>query len=202
MAAIIPTLSFSGGKTVTVPASPVVPIEAQSQEFEPYYAGAGISWFTIEDKTSKEEFSSKNYLLFAGVNLTEIFGGEIRYQRSFGKMEYDHGNTQNSDYNDYPGHFTNYGAYLKMRYWIDGFTPYILLGYGRSQFDGMPNTSGRAKRTETGFQWGGGATYSIYKDISIFAEYMQLYSGKGFDGRAVDATVNIDNMNIGFSYKF
>jgi len=196
---ILSSFAFGGNTSVPVSA-PVVPIV---NDFSPtFYIGGGLSYFWLEDDISSEKFSSYLWMISGGVNLNEYFGVETRYYRSFGDMEYEHGDTQNPNYDDFPATFYDLGVYVKGRYAIGDFEPYVLLGYGEIQFDAMPYTSGRAKRTENGFQWGVGASYGFTENISFFCDYVEFYRGDGFDGRATQFTVTSDAVTFGFTYKF
>jgi len=193
--------SFSlAGKNVGIPTSEIIAIE------EPinisYYIGIGLSGFYLKNDLSKEEFKSYAGLVLGGINLNKYVSIEGRYYKSFGDMEYYKGNTGNINYDDFPGTFSDYSAFLKLKAPYKSFEPYLLVGYGEVNFDSLPYLSGRSERSEAGFQYGLGASYNFTNNISTFIDYTKLYDGKGFDGRALNADVSIDTFNIGFSYKF
>lgn len=75
---------------------------------------------------------------------------------------------------------------------------YALLGYGGVMLDDL--VSGDAY--EGGFQWGLGAGYAFTDNISVFADYVSLYDGTGFDYRAQNQNVDSDTWTVGVSYKF
>jgi len=166
-----------------------------------YYIGMSLGLTDLKNDASIEKFSSKNYSLVAGVKLGEYFGVETRYFKGFGKLKYEKGITQNTDTSDYSAELSAYGIYVKPRYEIYDFTIFALLGYGQTQIDSIPKIE-TAKRTEKGFQWGVGSSYSINDEIDIFVDYVSFYNDTGFDGRAKTSTVKSSSLNIGMNYKF
>jgi len=192
------TFAFGGGSHEP----PQTKEEAKPSLNPTLYIGAGASSLSIENDKTSEEFSSPMWTLVGGVNLNEYFGVEARYYRSFGDMEYEHGTTGSPNYDDYPATFVSYGVYAKLQYPIEEFTPYVLIGYGQVEFDGLPYIEGRDPRIENTFQWGAGVSYKITENFSFFVDYMKLYNKKGFDGRAETANISIDAIGVGVSYNF
>ncbi len=195
------SLSFAGGKIVDPAPTEVLPIFADDSAF---YIGLGLSGLSLRNDFTDEEFSSLGVMLQAGYQFNQYIAIEGRYTLSVGDVEYDHGTTLNSNYDDYPTDFTNIGIYAKGMYPIGDFVPYVLLGYGEVTLTDLPlgGAGISADRSESGFQWGLGAGYNFTENISGFVDYVRLYDDTGFDYRATTVDVASDVWTLGVSYKF
>jgi len=80
----------------------------------------------------------------------------------------------------------------------EAFDVYALLGYGGTQ---LGNLEG-GDAYESGLHWGLGAQYEVMENLLVFADYVRLYDGTGFDYRAQDEDVDADTWTIGLSYRF
>ncbi len=168
------------------------------------YLGLGITAMNLDNDLSNESFSATGIMLEAGYQFNNYLALEGRYTMHLGNLEYDHGDTTNPNYSDYPGDFTNVGIYLKPMYRIENFSLYGLLGYGEVTLTDLPapGSTGSVDRAEDGFQWGLGIDYAINENVSVFVDYMNVYDDKGFDYRAQDADISSELWTLGLSYKF
>lgn len=197
------SVGFAGGN-ITMPESVPDVVVEPVVDASPFYVGLGLSNMKLHDDFTKEEFSSMGVMLQAGYQFNKYFALEGRYTRNVGDVEYDHGNTINPDYDDYPTDFSNIGIYLKPMYPIESFNVYALLGYGQVELTNIPlgGAGISADRAEDGFQWGLGASYDVTDDIALFVDYVKFYDDDGFDYRAREVNVNSDAWTFGVSYKF
>ena len=173
-----------------------------------FYLGLGVSSMSLRNDYSDEKFSATAIMLQAGYQYNNYIAIEGRYTRNLGDLDYDHGNNLNvgnAIYDgDYPGDFSNIAIYLKPMYNFNSFSVYALLGYGEVSLTNIPHPStlGSTDRAEAGFQWGLGASYEFTNNIGVFVDYVNMYDGKGFDLRAMDADITADVWTLGVSYKF
>jgi len=198
---IVSELSFAGGNILPVEE----PVAVESSTFDSsVYIGLGVSGMYLNNDFSKEEFSSTGIMLQAGYQFNKYIAVEGRYTKNVADLKYDHGNTVNPNYSDYPGDFSNAAIYVKPMYTFDDFSVYALLGYGEVTLTDLPqpNLSGSVDRAENGFQWGLGASYVFMENISVFADYVKVYDDKGFDYRAQLVDIDSDLWTLGVTYKF
>ncbi|MBA1419781.1 MAG: outer membrane beta-barrel protein [Epsilonproteobacteria bacterium] len=102
------------------------------------YLGLGLSSMNLDNDLSKESFSATGIMLQAGYQVNDYLAVEGRYTIHLGNLKYDHGDTTNPNYSDYPGDFSNVGIYLKPMYRIENFSLYGLLGYGEVSLTDLP----------------------------------------------------------------
>ena len=196
------SMGFAGGNEAMSESIPVA-IEP-SIDTSAFYVGLGISNMSLRNDLSDEEFSSLGVMLQIGYQINEYLAVEGRYTRNVGDLEYDHGKTENPNYDDYPADFSNIGIYLKPMYGVESFNAYALLGYGQTELTNIPlgGVGISADRAESGFQWGVGASYEISEATSVFVDYVRFYDDKGFDFRASTADIVSDAWTLGVSYRF
>ena len=168
------------------------------------YVGLGFTDMSLDNDLSKEEFSATGIMLQAGYQVNSYFAIEGRYTMNVTDLDYDHGHTNNPNYSDYPGDFSNVAIYVKPMVAFNDFSIYALLGYGEVTLTDLPhpNSTGSVDRVEDGFQWGLGATYTFMDDLSVFVDYVNVYDDEGFDYRAQNADITSDLWTLGVSYKF
>ncbi len=103
--------------------------------------------------------------------------------------------------------FDAYGIYVKPMYPVsDAFNVYALLGYGSvdSTIDGDNNWEDGT--TMDGFSWGIGAEYAFNQNVSIFIDYVSIYSDTyeetftAYD--RVEMDVDAAVIDFGVTYKF
>ncbi len=89
----------------------------------------------------------------------------------------------------------NVGLYLKPQYKFEDFSVYALLGYGFTNINFMD-----VDTKANGFQYGGGASYDINDQLTVFADYTKLV---GQSKKISEATTlkDIDNINAGLIYR-
>ncbi len=192
------SLLMGGGDLAPVPV-PAVPIPVV--EKTPFYIGVAASDMRLLNQDTDEEFSATGITLQAGYIYSEYLSIELRYSQNAGSVSYENGITTTvADTDDYSTDFVNMGIYLKPAYSIDSLTLYALLGYGEVSLTNIPE--GDTDRGEDGFQWGVGLSYAIDESWSLFADYMSLYSGEGFDHLAINNDNEATLVSVGISYRF
>ncbi len=199
-ALLFSSFAVAGGDITPVEEVPIPVAEDNSA----FYVGAGLSHMSLESDYYSEEFSSTGIMLQAGYRFNSYIAMEGRYTLNVGDLKYDHGNSGNPDYSDYPGDFTNVALYLKPMYSFDAFTVYGLLGYGEVTLTDLPHPgqTGSVDRAESGFQWGLGASYKMMDQLSVFVDYVKMYDDKGFDYRAQKSNIDADLWTLGLTYSF
>jgi len=191
--------AYAGGDIEPI-VEPVIVVEDVITNESGLYVGVGISSLKLKDDFTDEEFTATGMMLQAGYQYNKYLAIEGRYNLHVGDVSYDKGNLKGVNYDDYPTDFTNLGIYIKPMYSIDDFSAYALLGYGEVELTNIPQ--GDEDRTEAGFQWGLGLGYNFNENISIFVDYVRMYDGEGFDGRATNRNVVADAWTLGVTYKF
>jgi len=191
------------GKNLTPPTSPIAPIVPMEEISVDYYVGFGMGGIKMKDEVSQEEFLSNSYTLRGGANFWTYWGAEMRWTKSFGKMEYRNGDTQNNNYEDFPATLVSYGLLLKPHYNFKKIEVYGLVGYGYTSIDAIPlGIEGKANRTEGDLQYGLGLEYNVYSNISIYTDFFNAYTKKGIDGRAKNSEITVPEYSFGLMYKF
>ena len=194
------SILFAGG-VITPPAVTEIPnIETKYN----LYFGIGRSDMSLENTFTDEIFNATGVMLQAGYVYNTYLSIEGRYTHHVGKVHYSYGsnNQVNRGVNisDYPADFTNIALYIKPAYTVNNLSFYGLLGYGEVKVTNMP--IGDTDRSEAGFQWGLGVSHEITDSLAIFVDYINMYDGKGFDGRARKSDIKVNAWTIGLSYKF
>jgi len=168
------TFATAGGDVA--PVEPVVETPMVEESTSSFYAGLGYSYMTM-DPDNSSEVNGDAILLLAGYNFNRYIAVEGRYSGLTDCLE-------------------NTAIYLKPMYPFGGISLYGLLGYGQIDYDGGQSLS------ESGFQWGIGASYEVAENIGVFVDYTSLYDDTGFDGELPNQDVLVDSINVGFTYKF
>jgi len=168
------TFATAGGDVA--PVEPVVETPMIEESTSSFYAGLGYSYMTM-DPDNSSEVNGDAILLLAGYNFNRYIAVEGRYSGLTDCLE-------------------NTAIYLKPMYPFGGISLYGLLGYGQIDYDGGQSLS------ESGFQWGIGASYEVAENIGMFVDYTSLYDDTGFDGELPNQDVLVDSINVGFTYKF
>ncbi|MDQ7047656.1 MAG: porin family protein [Sulfurovum sp.] len=197
------TLAQAGSKQVAPVEAEVLAlptVQSDNAYTSSFYLGLGASALKLDNGDTKENFKANAVTLQAGYDYNKYLGIEGRYSRSFGNVKYDKGTSTNANIGDYPTDFTNIALYLKPQYKLEKFSAYALLGYGEVALTNIPQ--GGVDRAEAGFQWGLGLSYDITNNISVFADYTNLYEGKGFNYIATNSDITVDAATLGFLYKF
>ena len=76
---------------------------------------------------------------------------------------------------------------------------YAMIGYGKTQIDGTKQSN--VDISESGVQWGVGASYDIDTSFTVFTDYTSLLSNA--DGKLFrENGVNTDAFTVGLTYTF
>ncbi|MDD2451137.1 MAG: porin family protein [Sulfurovum sp.] len=157
-----------------------------------FHIGFGYSYMNMNVENPDEDLTAHSVLFKGGYNFNEYIGVEGRYTMSVGDLTLDDGQESDVD-----GDMSNLGIYAKVMYPVmEQFTVYGLLGYGQVTVDNG------AELSESGFQWGIGAEYTVTENIGLFVDYANLYNDTGFDGAFAGRDVMVDAISVGATYKF
>jgi len=169
-----------------------------------FYVGVGISNPKLKNDFTKERFKARGYTLQAGYSYNDYIAIEGRYMHHIGDVKYTHGNDHRvnggNDISDYPTDFSNIVLFLKPQYHVDDFSCYALFGYGEVKLTNLVNDG--IDRAEDGFEWGAGLAYDLTEAVTVYADYVRMYDGKGFDHRAINRDIRADAFTIGVTYRF
>ncbi len=163
-----------------------------------FYAGVGIGRFELSDKQTDEAFQSNYVMLKAGIDFNSVLGLEGRYTYGYEDIHYDRGSNQSQQSQDLDAKYSNIALYLKARYAIKDFEPYILVGYGESKTTNIRGFD----RYEDGLQYGGGIGYHINSHWEVSVDYVRAYDKKGFDGIGQLDDLKVDLLTFGVTYHF
>lgn len=196
------TFSIAGGDIA--PIEPEV-VEAPVVDESNFYVGLGYSYMNMNIEGSEQlnavfyppvigetDITGHSLTMLAGYNFNKYIALEGRYTLSLGDMDVD--NTAGES--DLDADMSNLALYLKPMYPVEELTLYGLLGYGQVTLDNG------TEYTESGFQWGIGASYDVNDNVGVFVDYTRLYDDKGFDNTWVGQDVVVDSVNVGVTYKF
>ncbi len=144
------------------------------------------------------DITANSALLLAGYKYNQYLGLEARYTMNVDDPEVD---SSIADLDGIEGDdMTNIGIYLKGMYPVmEAFDVYALLGYGQVTFEA---DNYDVDVSESGFQWGLGASYAVTENIGVFADYTRLYDDEGFDGTLIASDFVVDSVNVGVTYTF
>jgi opacity protein-like surface antigen len=195
------TLAMAGGDVqYAAPAAEVAPVEKKN-----VYVGLGYSYMNINIEGSQQinavayppllgetDINGNSLTLLAGYNFHRYIAVEGRYTFSVGDLDIDN----EGDDRDLDADLSNLAIYLKPMYPVGEMTLYGLLGYGKVTLDDGTEYS------ESGFQWGVGAGYTLNDAIGFFVDYTRLYDDQGFDNIWLDQDVVVDSVNVGVTYEF
>ncbi|MDQ1325703.1 MAG: hypothetical protein QG564_827 [Campylobacterota bacterium] len=200
--------AFAGGDIAPVEPEVTVPEVVESTPGA-FYVGLGYSYmnahsdpFLYEREATIEEgdLTSNSLLLLAGYKYNQYLGLEARYTMNVDDVEFEYDGYPAIDLED--SDMTNIGIYAKGMYPVtEELDVYALLGYGQVTIDTGIEYFGDL--SESGFQWGLGASYDVTENIGVFADYTRLYDDTGFDGYLDPETdVVVDSINVGMTYTF
>ena len=188
-------VSFAGGGIAPV-VEPEIIIPAIDDSVSGFYAGLGASvastreadtnFFDIEDGQDR----TGDITLVAGYDINEYVAVEGRYQFSVAEE-----NILDKK---------SWGIFVKPQYLVtEDFKVYGLLGFGGLDVSGTNHVGANIAADDTGFQWGLGASYEVYENISIFIDYLNIASGMPTTA-FVTSNVDIDSdaFTVGVIYHF
>ncbi|UFH58972.1 porin family protein [Sulfurovum mangrovi] len=209
------TFSFAGGDIEPVVA-PVEEVVAPAPDGSGPYIGAGVSFFTFENKYSgsapgdlepiwiTNEASWTGGTILAGYQFNPYIAVEGRYSMSFTDASWEVDGSDAGDSND---DFSNLAIYLKPMYPVGDLTLYGLLGYGQTTID----WDGGYESSDSDFQWGIGAGYKITESLSLFVDYTVMFDDDEFDPPSEGDMVMVvgqskdykaDAITLGITYNF
>ncbi len=190
--------AFAGGDIAPVEPEVTVPEVVEAAPFPgAFYVGLGYSYMNA-DVDGYGDITANSALLLAGYKYNQYLGLEARYTMNVDDPEVD---SSIADLDGIEGDdMTNIGIYLKGMYPVmEAFDVYALLGYGQVTFEA---DNYDVDVSESGFQWGLGASYAVTENIGVFADYTRLYDDEGFDGELTDSDIVVDSVNVGVTYTF
>ena len=192
--------AFAGGDIAPVEPEVTVPEVVEAAPFPgAFYVGLGYSYMNA-DVDGYGDITANSALLLAGYKYNQYLGLEARYTMNVDDPELD---SSSPDLDGLEGDdMTNIAIYLKGMYPVtEAIDVYALLGYGQVNFEAGEYG---IDVSESGFQWGLGASYAVTEKIGVFADYTRLYDDEGFDGlldvEGVD--IAVDSINVGMTYTF
>jgi len=201
-------LYAGGSKNIIQPSSEAMAISNATTAEKPLlylsdvYLGLGLGKFKLESEQSKEQFTSTFGTILAGFNANKYIGIEGRYTYGYNDISYDKGNNPKNINVDFNSKYSNIAIYTKLKYEINNFKPYILLGYGESKITNRTHGGKLFDFKEAGFQYGLGLGYGINNSWEVFVDYVKAYDDKGFDLMAQNQDVGIDLITVGVKYHF
>ena len=208
--------AFAGGDIAPVEPEVTVPEVVEAAPFPgAFYVGLGYSYMNanidsysgtysedlsalqVAEMIPEADLSANSVLFLAGYKYNQYLGLEARYTMNVGDLDYDGDDAAEME----DGDMSNIGIYVKGMYPVtEALDVYALLGYGQVTID----TELTGDLSESGFQWGLGASYAVTENIGVFADYTRLYDDTGFDGlldvEGVD--IAVDSINVGMTYTF
>lgn len=187
------TFVVAGGDIV--PVEPVVETPVVVEDNSAFYLGLGYSYMEWDGdhELGTEEITGDALTVLAGYNFNKYLAVEGRYSVTVGDLDSNIAGDIDMD-------MSNIALYLKPMYPMGEITLYGLLGYGEVTLDATDE--GWEKYSESGFQWGIGASYAFNDNVSLFVDYTSLYADEGFDGAHEGYDVEVDSINVGVTYKF
>ncbi len=192
LAAVVAMSTFAIAGGDIAPIDPVIDEPTVEAPVVPsigsFYLGLAYSYMNVNKQEIggpvEIDTSGNAYTLLAGYNINPYFAIEGRYSATVGDLNVDNGTTDT----DVDADLSNMGLYIKPMYPITNFNLYALLGYGEVELE---------DDTESGFQWGLGASYSVNENIAVFTDYTRLYDDSD-DGE----DIVVDAFTVGLNYKF
>ena len=191
------SLSVAGGGVAPPPLPPEIIVDDSS-----LYVGLGYSYMNINDQWSHDnggddDLNGNALTVLAGYNFNKYIAVEGRYSVVLGDMTAQF--SDGSPDQDIDSELSNIGLYLKPMYPIGELTLYGLLGFGQVTLE-SPVTS--TEYSESGFQWGLGASYAVNENIGVFVDYTRLYDDTAFDGESLANDFIFDSITVGVTYTF
>lgn len=164
--------------------------EERASSVSSLYIGLGYSFMKKYNKTRQNKVAGHAVAAQIGYEINEVVALEGRYSSTVGNVR-----AHNQD-NEWQ--VTNMAVFLRPQYQIDTVTLYALLGYGETKFDDQSVEI----HSERGFQWGFGADFEMTKSLSMFADYINMYTGEGFDDIDMNNDIYFHNVTVGLKHTF
>ncbi|BAF71847.1 porin family protein [Sulfurovum sp. NBC37-1] len=195
--------AMAGGDIAPVEPVEEIPVVVSSDAG--FYVGLAYAAVHNEVAISNGRYGDVDYhgyMLQAGYKFNPYIAVEARYwDTKDDKITTTHptGGTRTLD-----AQFDAWGVYLKPMYPVtEALDVYVLLGWGHQD-----SQHGPYNPKDSSFSWGGGASYSLTENISVFADYVRIYDDTAIKGNVnpfgeiIDVDVESSSWNIGLSYKF
>ncbi len=183
------------GAIKVVPTSAPIPIKKQSNRFNLHFFGSlGLIHFNLKDLDSKEKISSTAPFIKFGIELNRYFNLETIYANSISNSRYKaFGKSKNIN-----SHFKQLGIYLKAKYPIKNFKPYIILGVEQTKITHLKKST----QKQNSFAYGVGFEYRLNSSFSLEAFYKKDYKDKGFGNRAKQDIIKLTSFGINLNYRY
>ena len=192
------TFAMAGGDIASVEPVVETPVVVEAVSDAGFYAGLGYSYMNFNaqaiGRPGEFDVNGNAFTVLAGYNFNKYIAVEGRYSLTVGDLTYEEGDVKE----DLDGDMSNIAIYLKPMYPMGELTLYGLLGYGQVTFD----IEKVGDLSESGFQWGLGASYAVNENVGLFVDYTRLYDDVGFDGTILQGDIVVDSISVGVTYKF
>jgi len=205
------TFAIAGGDIAPVePVVEEVMVEEVSQGG--FYLGLGYGFANMDLQLKAdlplggsytEDHSLGNYntvMLQAGYEFNQYVALEGRYWIGLTEswsLDGRFGTTPSTDYD-----INTWGIYVKPQYPVtEAFDIYALLGYANTD----EGVSSLRDTNLDGFSWGLGGSYAFTDNVSLFVDYVSMYSDSEDvpnGGLPANIDVDIDTWNFGITYQF
>jgi len=182
---IVSTFAVAGGNVSTI--APVFEAPVVTEEAGPFYMGLGYAYLSGMEETVYD-VDAHAAMGLIGYRFNAYAAIEGRYASTVSDVTFDNG-TVSEERNH---KITNKAIYLKPMYPLGPVSVYALLGYGEVV---------ARKTSDSGFQWGLGAAYSLNEHFGFFIDYTRLYDDGSF-GDFVASDFRFDTVNTGLTYRF
>jgi len=164
------------------------PSGSRASSIPSLYLGMGYAFMKKYNKDQQNKVVGHGVTAKIGYEIKDVVSIEGRYGQTMGDIR---AHNKNNTWQ-----LTNMALYLKPQYQVDTITLYALLGYGKSEFDDG------TVHNEAGFQWGFGADFQMADHLSLFIDYINMYSNQGFDTINKSQDIYLHNVNMGFTRTF
>ena len=157
-----------------------------------FYLGGGISSLRIgADNIANTDVDARTSIYGLSLLGGYEFNKNIAVEGRFAFNIQDWGDAENDT--------TAFSLFAKPIYPVNNvFSIYGLIGFGNIKIDGDGVSD-----SDSGFQWGLGASATIQDNISAFVDYTQLWNDNKFDEDDLGSeNLIVDVITIGFTYKF
>lgn len=168
-------------------------IEAKNTIDRGTFIEVGIGCMQIIDKTSNEKLDAPTVNITTGYRVNPYISIEARGTHTISHLDYNKYSTEKSN-----SHYSHIGVDAKISYPVKKASPYIMIGYGQNRITNFKGSS----RKENSPYVATGIQYQLDNSSSIAINYLRAYNSKGFDGRATEDNIRIEQLNISLSYKF
>lgn len=188
------SLVFAGGEIKEVEPGLYPVGETTEANESSLYVGLAYSYMNMDYEIKADaDLYGDAVTLLSGYQFNKYIAVEGRYSKTVGDLTREYAGSKQ----DIDGDMSNIALYLKPMYPMGGLTLYGLLGYGKVTLE-----SSGTEVSESGFQWGLGASYAVTEKVGVFLDYTRLYDDNGFGGDAPDTDFVIDAINVGIAYSF